>query len=746
MNLLHRPHHALGKSRIESLKRLILLPLAWLLLVIPALATEYDIDPLNPVTPPHIQLPPDELARLQTLLSAVYPSFQSDLSPDNRALEVWDSLNGLYFLDTQTGARQPISQDLLNLWWLTERRWSDKQTMTFVGSPDGTTPWLVTVDRSNGAFTTQVLNLPGYPVSLSVTGRKLLLVRTSATVAPMARAVGVPIRTVPLRPRFSNSRSSPPFDVEQKYLLRVATIDVDYVVYDLMTQTEQALFSVPQDTALASIAWAPNDQQIALVRWKWPNNTRGGGIPDDDPGVLDGLGRLDPHDNPFFMSNVFDLFDLSKKKVRHVDVHPPLVPREVFIWAGWSTDSQTVVTQLWRPSLLEGREYPTYANPDLSLYRFYSPDGRPLRTLRDPKVNAAYMWGPFFTSADEVFLFVPSGLGWSLYSYSLSSGRLRNLPVPEGALYEMAVTNGSREVIYMMGSFKNPPEVYRIGPWSDEPRQITHLNDTIRATNKVRVDKVSFSLENGVSEGRLIQPKGATFPPHKVPIIVWQNGGPTSFMGNDWLSSSEAPIAVLANFGFAVLVVPLEGRTNLGPERLDALVDGKNFGQIDVDEQVEIARQMIRWGWTKPDRLGIAGMSYGGYFVSQSITQHPDVYAAANAHCSLLDAFNEWDYGYKSWFAYLEGRTPSEDWPEWERDSPVYNASSVRTPTLIFDGTEDFLPYQRSQDFYNGIGAAGTTTDFYLFEGEDHGFSFLSSQLVATQAQIEWFRRFLKTN
>lgn len=37
---------------------------------------------------------------------------------------------------------------------------------------------LVKVDRATGAVTTEALDLPGFPISLSVTGRKALLVRT----------------------------------------------------------------------------------------------------------------------------------------------------------------------------------------------------------------------------------------------------------------------------------------------------------------------------------------------------------------------------------------------------------------------------------------------------------------------------------------------------------------------------------------------------------------------------------------
>jgi len=81
---------------------------------------------------------------------------------------------------------------------------------------------------------------------------------------------------------------------------------------------------------------------------------------------------------------------------------------------------------------------------------------------------------------------------------------------------------------------------------------------------------------------------------------------------------------------------------------------------------------------------------------------------------------------------------------EYERDSPVRNAGRVTTPTLIFDGTQDFLPYAFSQEFHDRINAAGTKADFYLFDYEAHGLGLPGSQFVAGEAQLFWFRKYLK--
>jgi dipeptidyl aminopeptidase/acylaminoacyl peptidase len=213
-----------------------------------------------------------------------------------------------------------------------------------------------------------------------------------------------------------------------------------------------------------------------------------------------------------------------------------------------------------------------------------------------------------------------------------------------------------------------------------------------------------------------------------------------------WGSSVEAPFALLPNFGISVLVVPLPGRTNFGPAFLERLADGTNFGQVDIAEGAEIAEQLVAQGYTAHDRLGITGCSYGGYFTSQSITSYPQVYAAANTQCTLLNLVDEWKNGFKPYIGYLEGRSLDDDPAEWERDSPLFQAAQVKAPTLIFDGRNDFLPWQFSQQFHDDINAAGTKADFYLFDQEGHGLGWPASQFVAAQAQIEWFRKYLKND
>jgi poly(3-hydroxybutyrate) depolymerase len=701
-----------------------------------------DVIHIDPAAPPATTLPPAEAQRLTTLLSASFPGLLSEVSPDDRRI-LTISPAGTVLLDVRSGATTPLNVNPPNLFVFTEWRWRDAGTLVAVGLDFATFTFVeVVISADTGAVVTRPLPGPvdAFPVSLSPRGSRVLVVREVAPAPGAARSTVSPLREVE-RPAFR--RPGPAvFDADTRLRVKVAVVDIRLSVVDLATGREQVLLDMPQDMGVSGLSWSRDDARLALVRSNFPDFTRGGVVSPDSPTVQDGLGRLAPADNPFFTGNVLDVFDLGDAP-GHRAIRPGPPGGPLFVDADWTTDGKTLVVRMGTPSRPRGREFPTYAQINGSSYRFYSPQGQRRGSLDRPEVDAPFaLTVPL--SPHEVVIHTVRGTSWRLYHYDLRTRQLRRLPTESGAIYQVRPTHHSRQLVYNFGSARQPYEIFRVGTDGRAPRALTRVNAAVAAANRVRVDRVPFLLGiGGTREGFLIQPAGAAFPPRNKPIVVWQQGGPAGPMTDDWGGFVEQPFNLLPNFGLAVLVVPLEGRFGFGSGRFDALADGKNFGQIDIDEQAFIVAQLVARGYTSPSRVGITGCSYGGYFASQSITRWPGLYAAANPQCSLLDLVNEWNTGFTGLIGYLEGRALDEDTREYERDSPVLQADRVKTPTLLFAGTRDFLPWPISLAFHDGIEGAGTPARFLVFEGEGHGLGNPSSQRVAGESQILWFRQHL---
>ena len=667
-----------------------------------------------------LRLPPAELQKLARLRQTTEPRLMSAVSPDDRTIVTLNlpetgrsgSEAGTpqwAFLDVEDGSSRPIATAALDLEPQTEVVWRDARTAVYVSADRADTPRLVALNRDTGAVTSSPLRLPGRPVSLAPTGTQLLL--------EIAGSAGVTLAT-----------------------------------FDLASGTVTPLLDYPHGSGPSSIAWTPDGSKLALVRLALPGGTAPNQQHAMELAVQDALGVLRPADNPFFTGSVVDVFNLAQHAFWPAALRAADTGSDIFNRVDWSTDGRTLLVQMAAPARLPGRQYPIYRYPERAYLRFYDANLQPIGMLDRPETRAVLSSSAHFISADEVVAVAPAGMTYRLHLYNRTTGAFRTLPTTEGSFaeapggYQVYATHQSRQLVFNHSSFQHPPEVYRMG-WDGQPlRQLTHMNDGAAATNRIRVDQVTVPLPGGESRiGYLLQPAGAAFPPRNARIVLFQQGGPGPAMANRWGATSEEPFNLLPNFGIGLLVMTFPGREGWGPEVFTALKVERNFGQLDIDEAAEVVAYLVHQGYTARDRVGITGCSYGGYFTAQSIVRHPDLYAAANAQCSLLDLTHAWEYVARPDVTFWEGRTPTADPTEYADDSPIAQGAKVRTPLLLFHGATDTLPASIAANFRDQVAAGGTPVELITFQDEGHGLSQPSNKMAAAQAQIRWFQQYLAT-
>ena len=75
------------------------------------------------------------------------------------------------------------------------------------------------------------------------------------------------------------------------------------------------------------------------------------------------------------------------------------------------------------------------------------------------------------------------------------------------------------------------------------------------------------------------------FPPAKPgPVVVWQQGGPGGQMTNDFGASVESPYSMLPQFGIPVFMANAAGRTVQDAQFYSDMAEGRNFGQLDIQQ------------------------------------------------------------------------------------------------------------------------------------------------------------------
>lgn len=735
--------------------------LGLLLSATPASATITLIDPTGdqPTAEPELTLEPEEIERITALQGASFTSLFSEISPDDRAafaVAFGPEQLDLAFKNVIDGSAVPLDELALIYGPISEIRWRDARTAAWVSFDFDVGPVLVEADSFTGDVVTSTLTLPGFPLSLAPNASRLLVaIDPPGDDVPIEEAelrvnrrevqrdqfkMTLPSPFRPLNPPRPDDRPhAPGFDNHDN--MEVAEISLTLASLDLLSGALTPLVDVPEGSGLLSQpAWTPDGSKLALVRVQFPDTGRGGNRLAEWI-TQDALGNLPREFNPLFTGNAIDVFDFANGDLRPAALRASDGDGVIYDRVGWSTDGQTLMAQVQHPALLTGRRFPTYLFPDRSSLRFFDAALNPIGSFERPEINAPSASFPQWVSPDEIVINAAYGLSYRLYYYNRVSGEFRQVSIEDGTYYDVRSTRLSRQLVFSFSSFGKPPDLYRIGWDGQALAGLSYANYDLRAQNQIRADQINFRLRNGAQRsGYLLQPAGAPFPPRNTPLVVWQQGGPGGTITNEWATNVEQPFNLLPNFGIAVLVVPGPGREGWGPRFYNELSNGRNYGAIDVDEMAEIVGQMIRRGEVKRDAVGITGCSYGGYFAAQSIARHPDLYAAANPQCTLLDLFTEWQFGFTPRVSYHEGRSPTIDPAEYTADSPLFGATRIRTPLLIFHGTDDFLPIRIVENWHDQLEDRDVPVTFLQFANEGHGLSDPANQLTAAQAQIAFFR------
>jgi dipeptidyl aminopeptidase/acylaminoacyl peptidase len=663
----------------------------------------------------------DEQAKLDTLQTVRLPLLLSDVSPDQSTMVVatLDRLSQtdwqVKFLDLNTG-------DLIDSFALDSEvfspilpiRWVDNQTIRFV-QEGAFSPWeVVSINRRTG-----------------------IVSRT--TVYPTEEESGEILGAAPDFSRFA---------------LRVYEEDEDVIyLVSLRSLDRIEVARIPSELAIQPPQWSDDGQRAVFVLSSVEERNLFERTPFSpnlaDPVNQDALGRTPPEDNLFLQQNAVKVYDLTQADPLLLELNANDDPGHLLAGATLSPTGDRILVKYLIPGQLSGRSHPTYLYPQRSYYRVFDSAGNLIDTIDDVILDGPLENAADFVDEDTLIFNATVGTNRHLYTYEIGTGPLTALPLPDGSveLDNWHVNGAGDNIIYAFSSVTQPSELFSLPlDTSTEPTQITDINREVAEVNAVQVNPVNFETRNGPRMGFLIQPEGASFPPIESPMVFWQQGGPGFSMVNEFAVEVEMPFNLLPNFGIPVLSVPLAGREGFGADVYTLQADANNFGQVDIVEGVEVVSQLVSQGWVRPGQVGVTGCSYGGYYAAQAIATFPDVFAAANPQCSLLDAFTEWQLGYSSLLSYLTGLTPMEAPDTYRRISPLYSASDIQAATMIFHGSGDFLQVDMARNFHDVIDHNGIPVMMYEFEGVGHSIFDLTLQRTAAQLQVDFFRQHLATD
>jgi dipeptidyl aminopeptidase/acylaminoacyl peptidase len=220
-------------------------------------------------------------------------------------------------------------------------------------------------------------------------------------------------------------------------------------------------------------------------------------------------------------------------------------------------------------------------------------------------------------------------------------------------------------------------------------------------------------------------------------LVVLVHGGPAGV----WTNRFDALTQLLVSRGYTVMQPNIRGSSGYGQKFLAS--NRGDWGGGDYKDVIAGVDDLIRRKIADPDRLAIAGWSYGGYMAEWAITQTTRFKAAISGAgmADLATEFgteaspegDEWYYG-----------TPYENLAGFQRSSPIVYIKNAMTPTLILQGEADTTdPVSQSQMLYRGLKRYNVPSEFVVYPREPHGLRERFHITDRYRRSLEWIEKYL---
>ena len=259
----------------------------------------------------------------------------------------------------------------------------------------------------------------------------------------------------------------------------------------------------------------------------------------------------------------------------------------------------------------------------------------------------------------------------------------------------------------------------------------------------VKAERFTYGCSDGAkAEGWLLRPLNQR-PGAGTPAVVDIHGGPKSKFGWSFMYEHQ----LYAAHGYAVIYINIRGSDGYDQEFGD--IRG-HWGERDFQDLMEgVDAVLAENPWIDGGRLGVTGLSFGGYMTNWVVT-HTDRFKAAvsqNGISSLESFYGSSDIGFH--FAPEQiGGTPWENPEDYREKSPLTHVANVNTPVLFVHSWEDYRCWvDQSFHMYTALKALGKEAKLALFMEGAHTFRTTgkpSHRVRRLEVMLDWFNQHLK--
>ncbi|MFI6057545.1 S9 family peptidase [Streptomyces sp. NPDC051286] len=224
------------------------------------------------------------------------------------------------------------------------------------------------------------------------------------------------------------------------------------------------------------------------------------------------------------------------------------------------------------------------------------------------------------------------------------------------------------------------------------------------------------------------------------PTVFEIHGGPTWHDSDEFASGPAAWV----DHGYAVVRVNYRGSTGYGRAWTDALKH--RVGLIELEDIAAVRQWAVKSGLADPEKLVLAGGSWGGYLTLLGLGTQPDDWTLGLAAVPVGDyvtAYHDEMEALKAMDRTLLGGTPEEVPERFEASSPLTYVDAVKAPVYISAGVNDpRCPIRQVENYVDRLKDRGAPHEVYRYDA-GHGSLVVEERIKQVRLELDFARRHL---
>jgi len=328
----------------------------------------------------------------------------------------------------------------------------------------------------------------------------------------------------------------------------------------------------------------------------------------------------------------------------------------------------------------------------------------------------------------------------AVYAADVSGDNVRRLSAPGTDVCQIGCAGDT--LVLMAVRPDHPFDVFTMPASGGAPEPLVSTNvDVLDGVELVKPQHLTWTGAKGWEiEGWLYVPEGV----ESAPLVVHVHGGPYGAWGESFYFQAQ----VLAGLGYASLYVNPRGSLGYGQE-FSAAAD---WGEDDFGDIMDGVDAAIEQASIDPERLGITGISYGGFMTNWALG-HTDRFRAGVSVNGVSNHVTMYGVGDMSalWLPHEFGGHPwesEEALARYRHHSPLTYAGRINTPLLLIQSENDYrCPIEQGEQLLNTLRVRRQTVELIRFPGCSHVIVSSGTPLqryLQWKVAIDWFDTYLK--